>query len=223
MVRILRFRPDIRPVIENTLVKTGLQAVSVNGSVTGQTGPVYAPNFVDPILDLSADIYIASSSRESEWQFATTGAGGIGFAGGIDINGTSINAISDSYPVIGSITRDAWHHVDVILNYANQTYTVELDGSTVAANLAFCGNNFGVCNGAPVTSMGWDLFDSFGGANDLGAMDNFSIAIPTPEPATITLLGAGVLGLGLLRCRRRALRNSPSMRLVSLPASTMST
>jgi hypothetical protein len=190
------------PVIESSLVKTGLQAVRVDGSVTGQTGPIYTPNFVDPQLDLSADIYIASSSIASEWQFATTGAGGIGFAGGIDVVGTSLVGITDSYPVIGSLSRDAWHHVDIILNYTSQTYSVDLDGSTVAANLAFCGNNFGTCNGAAVDSMGWTLFDSFGHGNDLGAMDNFSIAT-VPEPATLALLATGLLGLGLRRQRRR--------------------
>jgi hypothetical protein len=89
------------PVIETTLVKSGLQAVSVDGSVTDQTGPVYSPNLVDPILTLSADIYVGSSSSESSWQFGTTGAGGIGFAGGIDIDGTDVVAISGDYPIIG--------------------------------------------------------------------------------------------------------------------------
>jgi hypothetical protein len=200
------------PVIENTLVKTGLQAVSVNGSVTGQTGPYLAPNFVDPVLDLSADIYLASSSTESVWQFGTTGAGGIGFAGGIDVaspssihaGGTSIYAITGNYTtIIGTFSRDTWHHVDLILDYATQTYAVELDGSLLAGGLAFCGNNFGTCNGAPVTSLGWALFDSFGGGNDLGAMDNFSISTPVPEPATMSLLGTSLLALGLV-WRRRA-------------------
>jgi hypothetical protein len=88
-------------------------------------------------------------------------------------------------------------------DYATQTYAVELDGATLASGIAFCGNNFGNCNGAAVTSLGWALFDSFGGTggNDLGVFDNFSIAT-VPEPATITLLGAGLLGLGLLRRRR---------------------
>lgn len=94
------------PVIENTLVKSGTQAVSVDGSVTGQTGPVYAPNLTLPNLRLSADVYIGSSGSESSWQFATTGVGGIGFAGGIDIYGTSIIGITASYPTIGTITRD---------------------------------------------------------------------------------------------------------------------
>src|SRR6516225_1015776 len=35
------------PVIETTVVKRGKQAVGVPGSVTAQTGPVFAPNFTD--------------------------------------------------------------------------------------------------------------------------------------------------------------------------------
>jgi hypothetical protein len=51
-----------------------------------------------------------------------------------------------------------------------------LDGSTLATNLPFCGNNFGPCNGASVAELGWALFNTFGNGNDFGYMDNFRIA-----------------------------------------------
>lgn len=159
---------------------------------------------VDPLLTLTAGIYVGSSSSESSWQFGTTGSNGIGFAGGIDIeDGTDVVAITGSYPVIGSITRDTWHTVSLTLNYATQTYSVSVDGSVLASGLSFCGNNFGTCNGAPVTSMGWDIFDSFGGGNDLGAMDNFVIA-SVPEPATWAMMLIGFAGLGFARYRASA-------------------
>jgi hypothetical protein len=65
------------PVIETTLVKSGLQAVSVDGSVTGQTGPVYSPNLVDPILTLSADIYLGSSSSDRNGSSQRPGRAGL--------------------------------------------------------------------------------------------------------------------------------------------------
>jgi hypothetical protein len=192
------------PVIENTLVESGLQAVSVDGFVTGQTGPVWAPNLTLPVLDMSADVFLGSSSSQSAWQFASIGLNGLGFAGGIDVHSdNSIVAITGNYTtVLGTWTRDSWHHVDLVLNYSSQTYSVILDGSTIGSGLAFCGNNSGPCNGAPVTTMGWDIFDTFGNGNDIGAMDNFSVSTPVPEPSSLMLLASGLVG-GLALLRRK--------------------
>ena len=192
------------PVIENTVVQSGMQAVGVDGFVSAQTGPVYAPNLVMPVLDMSADIFLGSSSSETAWQFASIGLNGLGFAGGIDIfNGTDIVPITGNVStVVGTFTRDTWHHVDIVLNYSTQTFSVALDGSTLASGLAFCGNNSPPCNGATVAEMGWDIFDTFGGGNDFGAMDNFSISTPVPEPSSLALLASGLVG-GLAALRRK--------------------
>ena len=136
------------PVVETAFVNSGAQAVAIPNPVGGQTGPFLQPNFVAPVLDMSIDMYLFRSSNETGWQFGTTGAGGIGFAGGIvgsassvHGGGTTIYAITGNYTtVIGTFTRDTWHHVDLILDYATQTYAVELDGATLASGLAFCGN-----------------------------------------------------------------------------------
>jgi hypothetical protein len=128
------------------------------------------------VFDLSADIFLASSANESSWQFATTGRKRYRVCGGIDISGTSIVAITSGFPAVGTLTRDTWHHVDVILDYLSQTFALKLDGSTLATNLPFCGNNFGPCNGAHVAEFGWALFNTFGNGNDSGYIDNFSIA-----------------------------------------------
>ena len=94
------------------------------------------------------------------------------------------------------------------LDYATQTYSVSIDGSVIASGLSFCGNNsLTMCNGAEVTSMGWDLFDTFGGGNDLGAMDNFAIAsIPEPSTWAMMLLGFAGLGFAGYRASRRSVR-----------------
>jgi hypothetical protein len=71
----------------------------------------------------------------------------------------------------------------------------------LASGLAFCGDNSGTCHGAPVTAMGWNLLDTFGGGNDLGAMDNFSIPA-VQEPSRLALLASGLVG-GLAALRRK--------------------
>ena len=57
--------------------------------------------------------------------------------------------------VIDPLTRDTWHHVDIVLNYSTPTFSVVLDGSKLASGLAFCADNSRTSNGAPVTAMGW--------------------------------------------------------------------
>ena len=98
--------PGSGAFVENSFALTGTQAVDVIPALaTGQNGPYKTVNTLAPIVEQSAEIYLASSSTQSAWQFAAVGAGLIGFAGGIDIdaNGT-IHAISGSFPVIGSFT-----------------------------------------------------------------------------------------------------------------------
>ena len=50
-----------------------------------------------------------------------------------------------------------------------------------------------------------DLFVLTGGAGNDFALDDISlVAVSVPEPGTLSLLGAGLLGLGFMRNRRRA-------------------
>lgn len=199
--------------VENFNVFAGTQAVFVDGSAATQSG-AFITTTTGPLTVLSSEVYLASSSTETGWQLATTGAGGFGFAGGVDIYSTSnllvskIEAISGSgggFPVIGTFLRNQWNLVDVSLNYTTQTFSVALNGSTLASNLAFCGNNSGPCNGAPVGNVNADaLFDTFGGtpgSNDSGFIDNFSdtTATATPEPTFYIPL---VLGLAAVAGRK---------------------
>lgn len=60
----------------------------------------------------------------------------------------------------------------------------------LASGPAFCSDNSGTSNGAPVTAMDWDLFDTLGGGNDFGTMANLSIPA-VPEPSSPALLNSG--------------------------------
>lgn len=186
------------PMVENTLVKSGLQAVSLDGSGIGQSGPFHTDFSTGPLISLSVDIYIASSSTQSEWQFGGLGPGLSPFLGGIDVysNG-QIAAITSGFPTIGTLTYDAWNNFSLLFNLNTQTYSIFENGAPLAANLGLCGDN-GACAGAHVSSFGAGFFDTFGSGNDKGYIDNYSASVP--EPSALMLLGSGFAGLaGMIR------------------------
>jgi len=194
--------------VESGVAQSGSQAASVDGSATAQTGPFHQLNFAaSGVIDVSADVMLTTpTTGASFWQFAVTGPGLSQFAGGIDISGNSIGAISGAFPVVGTFSYDVWHHIDLVLDYTAQTYSIGLDGSTIASGLAFCGSNAG-CTNAPISNFGDALFDTFGGSSNTGYLDNVSIdtVAGAPEPAAWALMLAGFAGLGAALRRRRGL------------------
>jgi hypothetical protein len=195
--------------VENSVVKTGSQAVQVVPVLaTGQDGPYKTVTTSAPIVQQSADIFLASSGSQSEWQFAALGAGLIGFAGGFDVfANNSIHLITAGYTFVGTWTRDSWVHVDLTLNYTTQRYDLALNGVNIANNVAFCGDN-GPCAGAPVGAYANGFFDAFGGPNvhDIGYLDNYSVASidAVPEPSTWAMMILGFAGIGFMGYRRKS-------------------
>jgi len=194
--------------VENSFADSGSQALFVDGGAASQSGPYYAISSSGPLLDVSAEIAIFSSSTETEWQFAATGPGLVGYLGGIDIqtNGT-IDAITATPTAIGTFTKatafnsSAWQDINLLFNMATQTYSVSLNGTLLASNIPFCGGN-AVCSGANIPTFGDVFFDSFGNGNDSAYMDNFSITSVAPEPSMIFPMAAVLAGIGAALRRR---------------------
>jgi hypothetical protein len=196
------------PAVEGFFADTGNQAVFVDGGSAGQSGPYYALASSGPLISLSADLAIFSSSTETQWQFAALGSGLVGYLGGIDIEANgNIEAITAGLPVIGTFTRatafnsSAWQSIDLLFNIATQTYSVTLNGTVLASSVPFCGSNAG-CTGATL-SFGDAFFDSFGGGNDSGYMDNVSIVSVAPEPSLIFPVAVALAGIGAASRRTR--------------------
>jgi hypothetical protein len=205
--------PDASQV-EAGVAKTGSQAVDVLPALatSNQTGPYHTNAVTGALVDLSADIYLASSSTETSWQFAGLGPGLAGYLGGIDIsrNTGTITLITAGAQTVGTFSRDSWQHVDLLFDIPAQTYDLSINNTLLASNVPFCGSN-GLCTGAVLNTYADGFFDTFAGVtneNDIGYMDNFTVTlVTTPEPSTAGLMLGGILlaGLGLnLRTRRLA-------------------
>lgn len=187
--------------IEAVNADSGTQAVFVDGSTSSQSGPFHSDSATGPLVDLSADLFLASSSNQTEWQFGGLGSGLVPFLGGFDVNADdTIHPITATgFTLATTWTRNVWHSVDLLFDVPAQTYSIALDGIQIASGVPFCGGN-GTCTGAPVGAYGTGLFDTFGGGNDSGFLDNFQVASGSvPEPASILLLTSG---MGLVLCRR---------------------
>jgi hypothetical protein len=199
--------------IETTTVKSGSQAAWVIPTGTVQTGMFHADTASGgPIIDLSADLFIASSSTENQWQFAALGAGLAPLIGGIEILPSGqIFGITQTYPVLGTWTRDTFHHVDLLFNFNTQRYSVFLDGISIGSpiQMPFCGDN-GPCTSVTPVSEGQFLsfFDVFAtlNSNDLGVIDNLSLSSSSsvPEPATYLMIAAGLAAFGVRRRFQRS-------------------
>jgi hypothetical protein len=194
--------------VQNSVAKTGTQALLVNGAATpnNQTGPWHSDPFdtttsTNNTIVVDADVLLTSSSNQTAWQFAAlTPNLGTFFGGFNPLADGRLQLITAGFPVTTPvITRDVWNHFEVRYDFPDQTFDVLINNNLVAENLPFL---------TPQTVYGTFLFDTFGGGNDQGYLDNLLIQDvptpqPTPEPSAIVLLGIGGLTLLGYRLRRR--------------------
>jgi hypothetical protein len=88
------------------------------------------------------------------------------------------------------------------------SYTFVVDGASTFSGTSLTRPNrafFGVVSDIPISAVDVNLLSAVGGSRPLGVIDNFEFgtAAAVPEPASLMLLGTGLLGL--VARRRRAL------------------
>jgi hypothetical protein len=193
--------------VQNSVAKTGTQAVLVDAAAAGsqQTGPWHSDPFdtttsANKTVVVDADVLLTSSSNPTSWQFAAlTPNLGTFFGGFNPTPDGQLQLITAGFPLTPPvITRDVWNHFEVRYDFSDQTFDVLINNSLVAGQVPFYTSQ---------TVYGTLLFDTFGGGNDLGYLDNVLIQdVPTqavPEPSAIVLLGMGGLTWLGYRLRRR--------------------
>ena len=197
----------------------GNQVVQIPGG--GDAGNWYFPSLnhtpaPDTLVVVEADIARTLGTTSSSFCFALDlydeNVNRIGRAGLVD-NGGIIQAFvttrvgaglpdaggtAGSLAFGGSINADQFAHFKIVLDFATQTFRVEVDSSDLGYAFPFISESSTLLADA-------DLHVALpSGADDYGRFDNYVVSsVPSPEPSSVAALaGLAVFGLAALRRRR---------------------
>lgn len=203
------FEDDVVNVmVQNSVVKTGSQAVSLTGSGQGAGAFAYKLTPFLPVMEQQITIdfdmqWGTGGSVKSALYGVQTYDTDLNLVGSVGVsqlfgfyNAVVFDDQGSPIAIPGAVVNPGeWHHFQLVLDYASQSYHASMDGFT-SATIPF--------QSLDVTDYGEaDLFRDagLGNANDTAYFDNLSsISSIVPEPASLGMLG----GLAAILMRRRA-------------------
>lgn len=190
--------------IETSTVKSGSQAVKLTRSVSdnGDYGAVinfggYQTTAEVPAVRVEWDMMVLDGTFKSDiWG---VGAFDGPFAERFTMGVNDLNKVVVRNAAIGTVTtsttvsRNAWNHFQMDLNYQTKKADVSLNGSFIG--------QWSMLNGS-TTYVDTVLFNRAFTGNDGAIYDNLQVStLPVPEPVSMAALGIGAIGL--LRRRKK--------------------
>ncbi|RIK75935.1 MAG: hypothetical protein DCC67_14580 [Planctomycetota bacterium] len=107
------------------------------------------------------------------------------------------NNAPNNFVDTGLVGTDGWDDVEVVLNYATDTWSVSLNGGVAAANLPFVNNDDQTTGASILLGPSQQNVTAF--------VDNVRVYVGAiPEPASLASFSAAAAALPLVRRRRRA-------------------
>jgi hypothetical protein len=204
-------------IIQNSVVRSGAQALSIDGSVANQAGfgvfQTVGVSTTNTILDLSVDMLVTGASAQtSQWGLTLLDGSyrdiaSLGFYGGFLVAGTGSTTYGLAAPT--AIGYNNWASYKLRVNFSAKTMSILLNGAPVSTlqnlplrnDITFTPTTYAlglggqVPEGAPYTTTPERAF-----------FDNVTVAA-APEPTTLALLSIGgtlvVLGRRRLQTQRR--------------------